>query len=216
MSNNNNSQALISGREPVVASPIKSETSNWIVNTMLVMQAPLVIGSIRFDTAASVTTSTKSTSSDASLMDTLKKIFWKRDQYLSLLTDMIAGTGLDNQEGQAHVQDMRIKLSEATVKASMFGNSNGDNGGISRAGGSKARHNKEECHKDSKRSNYVSKANRNVKVLSVQKEHPYRGPGCHGRRTRRSRNRSKNNNNSNLVDENTLFRKAMENKDYCK
>ena len=75
-------------------------------------QAPLVIGSIRFDTAASVTTSTKSTSSDASLMDTLKKIFWKRDQYLSLLTDMIAGTGLDNQEGQAHVQDMRIKVEE--------------------------------------------------------------------------------------------------------
>jgi hypothetical protein len=45
-------------------------------------------------------------------MDTLKKMFWKRDQYLSLLTDMIAGTDLDNQEGQAHVQDMRVKVEE--------------------------------------------------------------------------------------------------------
>jgi hypothetical protein len=118
----------------------------------------------------------------------------------------------------------------------MFGNSNGDNGGISRAGGSKARHNEEDCRKNFKRSNYVSKANvpkkatdgtfcewcgakyfekRNFKVLSVQKKHPYRGLGGHGRRTRRSRNRSKNNINSNRVDENTLFRKAMENKD-CK
>jgi hypothetical protein len=82
----------------------------WLPPGKASEQAPLVSESIRFDTAASVTTSTKSTSSSASPMDTLKKIFWKRDQYLSLLTDMIAGTDLDNQEGQAHVQDMRIKV----------------------------------------------------------------------------------------------------------
>jgi len=504
---NTNAQALTSGCESAAASPIsqvedqirdiqldrqydardgtaEDEDMPLVAPEKVSEQAPLVGESIKSDTAASVTTSSKSTSSGASPMDTLKKMFWKRDQYLSLLTDMIAGTDLDNQEGQAHVQDMRIKveemnklistlkysfkLSEASVKASMFGNNTGDNGGISLSkrdlpmfqlrssatkyfpkdqaydsihhflrsfekvilssgqsvddvwrryipltipydldlwlnqellladswnaakekftkkfnnaalrldarrevqgatmkpgetteeyynrfaravmeagystedttlgdtfllgfpaawqiqinsvlcaqyagtsnftagqivtcalnvlnsqkcpisfvnqkkgggnsraggssfsssspasssssssasssffcpnhGGSKARHNEKDCRKNAKGSNYVSKANvpkkatggtfcewcgkpwfhghtcpeyfekRNVKVLSVQKEHPYHGPGGQGRRARRSRNRSKNN-NSNRVDESTLFREAMENKD-CK
>lgn len=119
-----------------------------------VEQAPLVgeqaernaIPSAAFSSASPSVASTKS-SSGASHVGALKKMFSKRDQYLSLLTDMISGTDLDNQEGQTHIQEMSIKveeinrlistlkhsikLSEASVKTSIFGINNCDNGGIS-------------------------------------------------------------------------------------
>ena len=173
----NQSQSPTSGRESAAASPIsqvedqirdiqldrqyesrdggsEDEDMPLVTAENKVEQAPLVGGHIERDAIPSSAPSSVpssvtplKSSSGTNHVGALKKMFWKRDQYLSLLTDMIAGTDLDNQEGQAHIQDMNnkveemnklistlkhsIKLSEASVKASIFGSNNGDNGGIS-------------------------------------------------------------------------------------
>ena len=173
----NQSQSPTSGRESAAASPIsqvedqirdiqldrqyesrdggsEDEDMPLVTAENKVEQAPLVGGHVERDAIPSSAPSSVpssvaplKSSSGTNHVGALKKMFWKRDQYLSLLTDMIAGTDLDNQEGQAHIQDMNnkveemnklistlkhsIKLSEASVKASIFGSNNGDNGGIS-------------------------------------------------------------------------------------
>lgn len=57
-------------------------------------------------------------------VDVAKKLVAKRDQYMALLTDMISGTELDNEKGQHHISEMRIKIEEmnrliSTIKHSV-------------------------------------------------------------------------------------------------
>ena len=76
-------------------------------------------------------------------LESVKKLVWRRDSFVRLLLDMVDGNDLSNEQGQKHIESMRIKvenmnrlistvkqsakLSESHVTASM----SGDNEGIS-------------------------------------------------------------------------------------